>query len=70
MKEGAHPLSSKDLKLTTPLIVGEGRKDCYLYLGEVASGKGRQIASFGLDILSGTPEGTALLDSLVDELRR
>ena len=70
VKEGAHPLSSKDLKLTTPLIVGEGRKDCYLYLGEVASGKGRHLASFGLDLLSGTPEGTALLDGLVDELRR
>ena len=70
VKEGAHPLSSKNLNVATPLIVGEGRKDCYLYLGEVASGKGRQIASFGLDILSGTPEGTALLDGLVDELRR
>ena len=72
VKEGAHPLSSKGLELVEPFIVGEGRKDCYLYLGEVkcsASGV-RHIASFGLDILSGTPEGTALLDGVVDELRR
>ena len=71
VKEGAHPLSSKDLKVATPFIVGEGRKDCYLYLGEVkCGGKARQIASFGLDILSGTPEGTALLDGILDELRK
>ena len=69
VKEGAHPLSAGDLKLVEPLIVGEGREDCYLYLGEVASGNGRHIAAFGLDILSGTPEGTALLDGIVDALR-
>ena len=71
VKEGAHPLSSKDLKVAMPFIVGEGRKDCYLYLGEVrCGGKARQIASFGLDLLSGTPEGTAILDGILDELRR
>ena len=71
VKEGAHPLSSKDLKVATPFIVGEGRKDCYLYLGEVKCGeKARQIASFGLDLLSGTPEGTAILDGILDELRK
>jgi len=71
VKEGAHSLSSKDLKVATPFIVGEGRKDCYLYLGEVkCGGKARQIASFGLDLLSGTPEGTSILDGILDELRR
>ena len=70
VKEGAHPLSSGGLRLSAPLIVGEGRKDCYLYLGEVECGKGRMMASFGLDVLSGTPEGTALLDGIMDELRR
>ena len=55
----------------TPFIVGEGRKDCYLYLGAVrCGGKARQIASFGLDLLSGTPEGTSILDGILDELRR
>ena len=70
VKKGAQPLSSGELKLAAPLIVGEGRKDCYLYLGEVASEKGRLMASFGLDLLSGTPEGTALLDGIIEELRR
>jgi len=71
VKEGAHSLSSKDLKVATPFIVGEGRKDCYLYLGEVkCGGKARHIASFGLDLLSGTPEGTAILDGILDELRK
>ena len=70
VKEGGHPLLSKDLKLAGPMIVGEGRKDCYLYLGELEVDKGRQIAAFGLDILSGTPEGSALFDGIIDELRR
>ena len=72
VKEGAHPLSAKDLELAAPIIVGEGRKDCYLYLGEVkrAVGGARQIAAFGLDVLSGRPESAAILDGVVDELRR
>ena len=71
VKEGAHPLSGKELEIAEPIIVGEGRKDCYLYLGEVkCGGNARQIASFGLDLLSGTPEGTSILDGIVNELRR
>ena len=69
VKEGALPLSAKSLKLVAPIIVGEGKKDCYLYLGEVAAEKGRHVASFGLDILSGKPEGAAILDGIVDSLR-
>ena len=70
VKEGAHPLSAQDLEIAEPVIVGEGKKDCYLYLGEVkcATSGARHIAAFGLDILSGTPEGTALLDGIVAEL--
>ena len=71
VKEGAHPLSVKELEIAEPIIVGEGRKDCYLYLGEVkCGGNARQIASFGLDLLSGTPEGTSILDGIVNELKR
>ncbi len=72
VKEGAHPLSANGLKLTEPIIVGEGKKDCYLYLGEVkcASASARHIAAFGLDVLSGKPEGTAILDGIIGELRR
>ena len=72
VKEGAHPLSAKSLEIAEPVVVGEGKKDCYLYLGEVKCAVlgARHIAAFGLDLLSGTPEGTAILDGIVDELRR
>ena len=72
VKEGALPLSSKDLKLARPIIVGEGRKDCYLYLGEMKceNAKARHIASYGLDLLSGKPEGAAILQGAIDELMR
>lgn len=69
VKEGAYPLSSGDVTLVEPMIVGEGRNDCYLYLGEIRTERGRHVASFGLDLLSGTPEGTAILDGIIDSLR-
>ena len=70
VKEGAFELSRKELTVVSPVIVGEGKKDCFLYLGEIKADQGRHMASFGLDILSGTPEGTAILDGVIDELRR
>ncbi|MBQ6330737.1 MAG: hypothetical protein IJI35_17090, partial [Kiritimatiellae bacterium] len=70
VKEGAHAMSRKDLTVASPVIVGEGKKDCFLYLGEVKVDQGCHMASFGLDILSGTPEGTSILDGVIDELRR
>ena len=69
VKEGAYELSRKELKVATPIVVGEGKKDCYLYLGEVKAAKGRHMAAFGLDLFSGHPECTALLDGIVDVLR-
>ena len=44
--------------------VGEGGSDCYLYLGERKADKALLV--FGLDVLSDTPEGAALLDALID----
>jgi hypothetical protein len=70
IKEGAYPLSAGDVKTVEPMIVGEGRDDCYLYLGEIKAERARHIASFGLDLLSGTPEGTAILDGIIDSLRK
>ena len=70
VKEGALGLSRKELTVASPVIVGEGKKDCFLYLGEIRADQGRHMASFGLDLLSGTPEGTAILDGVIDELRR
>ena len=71
VKEGAYALSRKGMAVSTPIIVGEGREGCYLYLGEVKCGNAaaRHIASFGLDLLSGLPEGAAMLDGVIDELR-
>ena len=69
VKEGAYELSRKELKVAAPIVVGEGKKDCYLYLGEIEAEKGRHIAAFGLDVLSGRPESAALLDGIVDVLR-
>ena len=68
VREGALPLSRRELDVSTPVIVGEGKDDCYLYLGEVKCVGGRHIAAFGLDLLGGTPEGTALLDGILDAL--
>ena len=70
VKEGAYELSRKELRALSPAIVGEGKKDCYLYLGEIKADNGRHMAAFGLDLLSGTPEGTAILDGVIDDLRR
>ena len=47
------------------LVVGEGRDDYFLYAGEARSGNGRVLMTFGLDLLSGTPEGTCLLDGMI-----
>ena len=78
VKEGAYGLSRRELTGTVPIVVGEGKKDCYLYLGEVkAAGdsrspktaKGRHMAAFGLDLFSELPECRALIDGIVDVLR-
>ena len=69
VKEGALELSRKKLTVVSPVIVGEGKKDCFLYLGEIKADQGRHMAAFGLDILSGAPEGTAILDGLIDHAR-
>ena len=68
VKEGAYGLSRKELKVATPIVVGEGKKDCYLYLGEVKTATGRHMAAFGLDLFSGNPESSALLDGIIDAL--
>lgn len=47
------------------LVVGEGRDDYFLYAGEARSGNGRVLMTFGLDLLSDTPEGTCLLDGMI-----
>jgi hypothetical protein len=46
-------------------IVGEGLDSYFLYAGEGRAGQGRALVTFGLDLLSGHPEGTCLLDGLI-----
>lgn len=51
------------------LAVGEGGTSCYLYLGQAKAGKGKALLAFGLDVLSDTAEGAALLDGMLDYVR-
>ena len=67
VRTGAPDLASKPIGSEfEPLAVGEGRDSYYLYLGQTVLGKGKLLASYALDLTQGTPEATALLDSLLD----
>ena len=46
-------------------IAGEGLSGFFLYAGEARVGAGRVLMAFGLDLLSGYPEGTCILDGLI-----
>jgi len=51
------------------VMVGEGAEACYLYLAETASDRGGRVFHIaGLDVLSDTPEGTAVLDGAITSL--
>ena len=47
------------------LVVGEGLDSYFLYAGEARIKQGRVLMTFGLDLLSGYPEATSLLDGLI-----
>lgn len=47
------------------MVVGEGLDNYFLYAGEARMDAGRVLMTFGLDVLSGTPEGACLLDGLI-----
>jgi len=47
------------------IVVGEGGRGYFLYAGEARVAKGRLLMSYGLDLISGTPEGTSLLDGMI-----
>ena len=49
----------------TPLMVGEGGADCFAYVVESERDGARLVESFGLDLLSCKPEGTAILDGMI-----
>ncbi|MGI5868285.1 MAG: glycoside hydrolase family 2 TIM barrel-domain containing protein [Kiritimatiellia bacterium] len=60
------PLPVEGLLPQDVFMVDEGGKDFRLHLAQATCGKGSVLVCHGLDVLSGTPEGTALLDGLVD----
>jgi hypothetical protein len=63
------PLRGAGRDVKDLLMVGEGGQDCFAYVALRRSGKGLAVESFGLDLLSGKPEGTALLDGMIDYAR-
>ena len=65
------PLDGTGIDQKGLLMVGEGGQGCFAYLArrQAKDGKGVAIESFGLDLLSGLPEATAILDGVIDELR-
>ena len=50
-------------------MVGEGGQDCFAYVALRRGGGGLAVESFGLDLVSGKPEGTAILDGMIDFTR-
>lgn len=52
-----------------PLMVGTGVHGYALYLSQATVGKGRLLRASGLDVLSDTPEGTYLLDAMLEYAR-
>lgn len=69
LKEGTDLSVASGVASEDYAIVGEGRDSCYLYL---AAGRGKggcgYVAFSGIDVLSDTPEGAALLDEAISYL--
>jgi hypothetical protein len=68
LKEGK-PLPFAGISPEDMIVVGEGGDGYFLYAGQARSGNGRVLMTFGLDLLSGTPEGTCLLDGMIRYVR-
>ena len=59
------PLGGAGMDERDLFMVGEGGSDCFAYLARRRIGEVRAVESFGLDLLSGKPEGTAILDGMI-----
>ena len=68
LKQG-RKLPLTGMKPDDMIVVGEGRDDYFIYMGEARCGNGRTLMTFGLDLLSGTPEGTCILDGMIRYVR-
>ena len=60
------PLAGSGIAEKDLFMVGEGRDDCFAYLARRKVGEGVAVESFGLDLLSGKPEGAAILDGMIN----
>lgn len=69
MKRGQKLPSMPGLRPEEMFAVGEGGGSYYLYGGQARVAQGRALMTFGLDLLSGHPEGTCILDGLIDYAR-
>ena len=70
LKEGT-PLPISGVRAKDLVIAGEGVDDCFLYLSDSAYGAGaHHVRISGIDVLSDTPEGVALLDAILAYLRQ
>ena len=68
VKDTGRQLRPLEIEPKDLIIVGEGGAACFVYLHELKSGRSRVLECNGLDLLSETPEGNALLGNLVDYL--
>lgn len=65
LKTGQKLPALSGLRPDEMFVVGEGLDSYFLYAGEGRAGQGKALITFGLDLLSGHPEGTCLLDGLI-----
>ena len=63
------PLDGTGYKEGDLFMVGEGGEKCFAYLARRTVGEGVVVESFGLDLLSGKPEGAVLLDGMINYAR-
>ena len=63
------PLARSGIAESDLFMVGEGGSECSAYLFRRKVGQGKAIESCGLDLLSGNPEGSAILDGMINFAR-
>lgn len=70
VKDTGLPLPAEGISPDEMIIVGEGGEKCFCYLAERKEGESRLLECHGLDLVSDTPEGNAVLRSFVDYLAK
>ena len=65
LKKGQKLPALRGLPPDQMFVVGEGLDSYFLYAGEARIKQGRALMTFGLDLVSGYPEGTSILDGLI-----